>query len=192
MQPGERMMLVDVQKAYPETDKLAAINPAFDLLIGKSEALTEHPRLLDYIAGGVRFSHHDASHSYANVTAEMALMDSHLVPKGLMVLDDFGNPSFMQVVAACFQHLARHDSPLEVLLYANNKAYLCRKKDFDFFARFLIRDLLPLLRAAGHNCYLTRTEICAAYRGFSIEPKAKAEDPDLYGLKIYGDRYYRV
>ncbi len=189
--PSDRAVLVDVAD-YPQLERLRTINPAFEFVKGKSENLTEDPRITSFIAAGVRFSHHDASHSYLNVAAEMVLMEHHIAPRGLMVLDDFGNPSYMQVVAACFHHLARPDCPLEVFLYANNKAYLCRKEDFDLYAGFLLNHALPLLHAAGLNVYITRTENHRGYRGFSIVPKAKADMPDRYGLNIFGDMYYKL
>ena len=187
----DRVVLVDA-KDYPELDKLRAINPNFNFVMGKSEDLTADPRITGFIGGGVRFSHHDASHSYKNVASEMALMEPHIAPRGLMVLDDFGNPDYMQVVAACFHHLARPDSLLEVFLYANNKAYLCLKEDFAFYAKFLLDEILPLINSAGLDVYLTRTENDSRYRGFSIVPKRKPTDPDRYGLPIFGERYYKI
>jgi hypothetical protein len=189
--PQDRAVLVDVAD-YPQLDRLSAVSTAYDFVKGKSESLTTDPRIAGFVAQGVRFSHHDASHSYVNVTAEMTLMEPHIGPRGLMVLDDYGNPSYMQVVAACFHRLARPDCPLEVFLYANNKAYLCRKEDFALYAGFLLDGMLPRLQAAGLNVYITRTDNHPGYRGFSIAPKAKADDPDRYGLKIYGERYYKI
>ena len=188
---GEQMFLVDVAD-YPELDKLAKISPNFKFLKGKSESLLQEQDFLAQIPDQVRFSHHDASHSYINVMSEMEAMAGRIAPKGLMVLDDYGNPSYMQVVAASFHYLAREDSPVEVLLYSNNKAYLCRKEDFDFFAKFLVEDLLVRVQQTGHNCYITRTEDNPGYRGFSIAAKPKPDAPDRYGEHIYGDRYYRV
>lgn len=192
LQPGEKMLLIDVSEKYPQFDKLRAISTEFDFLAGKSENLVDDPRLLGFVSPGVRFSHHDASHSYVNVAAEMKLMEDHIQPRGLMVLDDFGNPSYMQVVAACFAHLAQPGCKLELLLYANNKAYLCRKEDFALYGGFVLDGLLPLLHAAGLNVYLTRTDNDPHYRGFSIFPKAKPDDPDRYGIKIFGERFYKL
>ncbi|MFN3628234.1 MAG: class I SAM-dependent methyltransferase, partial [Parvibaculum sp.] len=188
---GEQAMLVDVAD-YPQLDRLRLVNPAFEFVKGKSEDLTNDPRITGFVAKGVRFSHHDASHSYVNVSAEMALMEPHIAPRGLMVLDDFGNPNYMQVIAACFHHLAQSDCTLEVLLFANNKAYLCRKEDFDFYSNFLIEGILPLLIGAGLSVYLTRTERNPRYRAFSIVPKMRPTDPDRYGINIFGDRFYKV
>jgi len=188
---GEEMFLIDVAD-YPEFDKLSKISTSFKFLKGKSESLLQEQNFLDEIPDQVRFSHHDASHSYINVQSEMEAMAGRIAPKGLMVLDDYGNPSYMQVVAASFHYLAREESPVEILLYSNNKAYLCRKEDFDFYAKFLVEDLLDRVRQAGHNCYITRTEDNVGYRGFSLFPKAKPDAPDRYGEHIYGDRFYRV
>ncbi|AZU03102.1 hypothetical protein X907_0555 [Glycocaulis alkaliphilus] len=192
LRASERMMLVDAAVKYPEFVKLKSINPNFDFIEGKSEQLVDDDRLRAFLEAGVRFSHHDASHFYDNVAAEMALMEPFILPRGLMVLDDFGNPSYMQVVAACFHHLARTDCNLEVFLYANNKAYLCRKEDFEFYAGFVLEKMLPRLHAVGLNVYLSRTDNNARYRGFSIALKSKATDDDLYGLSFFGDRFYQL
>ena len=187
----EMMYLVDVAD-YPELDKLGKVSKQFEFLKGKSESLLQEQDFLAKIPAKVRFSHHDASHSYVNVMSEMEAMAHKIAPKGLMVLDDYGNPSYMQVVAASFTYLARPDSPLEVLLYSNNKAYLCRKEDFDFYASFLIEDLPNRIKETGHNCYLTRTEKHPGYRGFSIASKSRQDQPDRYGEHIYGDQYYKL
>ena len=192
LRPDERMGLIDVKEEYPEFDKLRAVNPMFEFFKGKSEVLADDAGLRGFLSDGVRFSHHDASHSFVNVSAEMKLMEPHIGPRGLMVLDDFGNPSYMQVVAACFAHLSRSGCGMELLLYSNNKAYLCRRDDFEFYARFVLDDLPPLLRAAGLNMYLTRTDNDAGYRGFSIAPKIRPTAPDRYGLHIFGDRFYKI
>lgn len=191
LQPGERMMLIDVAEKYPEFDKLRAINPAFDFIAGKSESLVNDARLLDFVGPGVRFSHHDASHSYVNVAEEMKLMERYIQPRGLMVLDDFASPHYMQVVAAAFAHLSQPECGLEILLYSNNKAYLCRKGDFALYANFLLGPLVPMLHAVGLNVQLTRTNNSPEYRGFSIVPKVRPDDPDKYGLQIFGDKYYK-
>lgn len=189
--PGDRAVLVDAAD-YPELGRLREINPGFDFVKGKSENLTNDDRITSFLNNSVRFSHHDASHSYINVRAEMDLMEKHISPRGIMILDDYGNPSYMQVIAACFHHLSRPDCDLEVFLYANNKGYLCHKQDFSFYADFLLNQALPLLHAAGFNVYLSRTENNLGYRGFSIAPKAKPDAPDRYGLNIFGDRYYKL
>ena len=168
------------------------MNPAFEFVKGKSEDLVDADAVLNFIASGVRFSHHDASHRYVNVEAEMKLMEPHIGPRGLMVLDDFGNKNYMQVVAACFSYLAQACCRLELFLYASNKAYLCRRDDFTFYAGFVLNDLLPLLHTVGLNVYLTRTDNDARYRGFSIAEKKRPTDPDRYGLNIFGDQFYRL
>lgn len=188
---GETAYLIDI-KDYPEIPKLKKISKQLKFIKGKSEDLVEDKDFINSLPKTVRFSHHDASHFYVNVATEMAFMESRIAPKGLMVLDDFGTPSYMQVIAACFTHLAAGNSPLEVLLYSNNKAYLCRKEDFNYYAKFLMETLLPQVNELGFNCYLTRTEDHKMYRGFSLAKKSRADQPDLYGEHIYGDRFYKL
>lgn len=188
---GETMYLVDIAD-YPELDKLGNISQNFKFIKGKSESLLEKQDFLNDIPQQVRFSHHDASHSYINVASEIEAMANRIAPRGLMVLDDFGNPSYMQVVSAAFAYLAREDVPLEMLLYSSNKAYLCRKDDFEFYSKFLVNLLLASLNNTELNVYLTRTENHPKYRGFSIALKSKPDQPDRYGEHIYGDRYYQV
>jgi hypothetical protein len=78
-----------------------------------------------------------------------------------------------------------------MVLFANNKAYLCRKGDFDFYARFILDRLLGLLQA-GLSVQLARTDDGPSYRGFSVVPKRAPSDPDLYGLKFWGNRFYKL
>jgi hypothetical protein len=183
--------LVDIA-TYAEFDKLRLISDRFEFFRGKSEELTSDPSLLKFISRGIRFSHHDASHTYVNVSAEMLLMEPTLVPGGLMVLDDFANPAFMQVVAACFNHLERADSQLEVFLFADNKAYLCKSSDFPLYASFVVRRLLGDLKEAGFDCAIARTSKVQPYRAFSVTRKKSASEPDFYGLNTYGDQFYKV
>lgn len=188
----DTLHMVDV-KDYPELDKLSEISDQFTFTKGKSEDLFKSEEYLNSIPKQVRFSHHDASHSYINVSAEMEAMASRIAPGGLMVLDDFGNPSYFQVVAACFTYLAREDSPLDMVLYSNNKAYLCLKDDFDMYSKFILEKLLPEINSLDmKDCYVTRTEKHAGYRGFSLFPKNTPDQPDRYGEHIYGDRYYKI
>lgn len=191
MNPSERMLLVDVA-TYPEFDKLREINDSFDFVQGKSEELTTDARLLDHLRTGIRFSHHDASHTYRNVSEEIKLLAPYIQPGGLMVIDDFGNPHFMQVVAAVFAFLAQDDCELEMGLYAFNKAYIWRKADYPLFAPAVLQNVLPCMKLAGFNLQITRTDRVEKYRAFSLVAKKQAGDDDYYGLKTYGDQFYRI
>ncbi|WP_164919515.1 class I SAM-dependent methyltransferase [Hansschlegelia zhihuaiae] len=188
---SETLALVD-WSAHPKLDRLAAISTRFRMFKGSSEKMSTDKDLLSLLDAGVRFSHHDASHSFSNVATEMALMENRIRPRGLMVLDDYGSIAYMQVIAACFHHLYTKDSQLEILLHADNKAYLCRRADFPFYAPFVLERLPALLRGAGLDCYLARTENDSRYRGFSLARKRAPTDPDLYGLNIWGDQFYKL
>lgn len=187
----ERITLVDVAD-YPEFDKLNEISNCYDFFKGKSEDLVVTEDFQIHMDRPIRFSHHDASHSYRNVSEEMMFMQDRLSPQGIMVLDDFGNPSFLQVVAACFAHLQKPENSLHFLLNSNNKAYLCRKEDVAFYEDFIVNYLLKTINSLGLNQYLSRTEKTNAYRGFSIAAKPNADMPDLYGVNTYGMQYYTV
>lgn len=187
----ELFALVD-PSSHPQLDRLAEISPRFRMFKGKSEDMATSPALLEVLDAGLRFTHHDASHFFTNVTTEMALVEQRLLPRAIMVLDDFGSTAYLQVIAACFHHLYTTGSALEVLLHADNKAYLCRRDDFAFFAPFVLNELPAVLREAGLDCFLARTSDDAHYRAFSLSRKRKPEDPDLYGLNIWGDRFYKL
>lgn len=81
LNPGEKLHMVDV-KDYPELDKLSAISPAFTFTKGKSEDLFQDPDYLMSIPETTRFAHHDASHSYLNVSSEMEAMAHRIAPGG--------------------------------------------------------------------------------------------------------------
>lgn len=189
--PHDRAILVDWIYT-PDLDSLKAINPSFEFIQDKSENLVADPRILHIANQGVRFSHHDASHFYDNLATEMKLLESYIMPRGIMVLDDFCNPCYLQVVSACFHHLAQANCPLEVFLYADNKAYLCRKEDFELYARFLLDDILKWLQEAGLMVYLARTDNHLYYRGFSIARKSSSSMPDRYGTEFFGDQFYKL
>ena len=177
---GEALHLVD-KAEYPEFDKLSKISRNYTFTQGKSEELLASEEFLRAFPKSVRFSHHDASHAYVNVTAEMKAMAHRIAPRGVMALDDFGNPCYMQVIAACFAYLTSAASPIELFLFSSNKAYLCRKEDFDYFHNYLINRLMPEINGAGHNFYLGRTEVDPRYRGFSLVQKSNPNQPDFYG-----------
>jgi len=189
--PCDQAFLVD-RRDPPTLESLYAISSNFEFVKGRSEDLVKTPYFVEKVGGGVRFSHHDASHTYINVSHEIEFIAPYISEGGLMVLDDFGNPNYMQVVAACFNYLVSGNCPVEILLYSNNKAYLCRREDFGQWEEFLVNDILPQLHGVGHEVYLTRTELHPKYRGFSIAYKTPNHMSDLYGLDLYGDRYYRT
>jgi hypothetical protein len=188
---SETLILVDPTD-HPELDRLREISPRFRMFKGKSETMEKSPEFLALLDAGVRFSHHDASHFFSNVTTEMALTEKRLTERGLMVLDDFGSTAYLQVIAACFHHLYTTGSELEVLLHTDNKAYLCRRADFPFYARFVLEELQDVLRRAGIDCFLARTENDSHYRGFSLGRKRPPQEPERYGLHIWGDRFYKL
>lgn len=191
LREGERAVLVDSSNA-PQLDALARVSPAFEFVQGKSEDLVAKPGFGETVGRTVRLSHHDASHTYHNLTSELRFMEGRVVPGGIVVLDDFFNPNFLQVTAACFEYLASGRSDLEMLLYCSAKAYLCHRADFDRYARHVLERTLPEVQGLGFSCMLSRTDDHDRYRGFSLIPKGSPDQPDFYGTQFNGDRYYRL
>lgn len=189
---SETLHLVDVNEAYPDFDKLRGISPNFDFHKGASEQMIRDGSLEKFLSKGVRLSHHDASHSFNNVITEMDFMHDRIAPGGVMVLDDFLNPNFMQVVAACFTHIARTKSKVEPFLFASSKMYLCRKEDFRMYERLVVEEIFPTIKKVGFPLFLTRTEDTEDYRAFTFWAKPNRDFPDYYGVATYGDRYYKI
>jgi hypothetical protein len=113
--------------SHPDLAALARINRRFKLLKGRSEDLIRSSNLTG-VEPPIRFSHHDASHTFSNVTAELGYMEGVAGPDAVLVLDDFGNWLFPQVAAATHAHLLRHPLHFELFLIGDNKAYLCRRE----------------------------------------------------------------
>lgn len=190
LNPGDTAYLVDIHKV-PEFDKLDHINKQYKFILGKGNTLSQTDDFAKSVPSSYRFSHHDASHNFDNVMAEMAFMEGKIKPRGLMVLDDFLNPVYLQVVAACFEYLASTKSTMEFLLFADNKAYLCHKEDFDFYATFVFNTLLHNINSVGMNCQLARTDDSPRFRGFGIRRKRAPTDNDHYIVPAWGMRYYQ-
>lgn len=190
LRDDEKAYLVDINPRH-EVEKLTSINPNFEFIHGKSEAIAK-TTLQDQIPARIRFSHHDASHFFDNVSGELAFIEPKLVDDPIVVLDDFGNPGYWQVVAAAFHYLYATGSDLEMFLITANKAYLCRKKHFDKYARFVLDDLPSTMAEITTPHMVSRTDKGAKFRAFGLTPKRAPSDPDRYGIPSFGTQFYEV
>ncbi|WP_186766597.1 class I SAM-dependent methyltransferase [Puniceibacterium confluentis] len=188
---GETAYLVDVV-GCPDFARPDAISGQYEFIKGKGNTFSVSDAFAKSVPASFRLSHHDGSHRFNNVIAEMTFMETRLAPRGIVILDDFLNPAYMQVVAASFNYLATRSSGLEFLPYSNNKAYLCHKEDFDFYSRFIIEKLLSDINSAEFDCMLARSDNHPVYRAFSLYPKNRPGLPDFYGTDFLGDKYYRL
>ena len=189
LRPGENATLVN-SSSHPKLDRLRAINPDFRILEGKSERLVFDPKLASIAKASLRISHHDASHTFENLTEELRFIEDRITKDGVVILDDFGNWCYSQVVAAAYAYLFTEKSDLEVFLIASNKAYLCRKSEFQKYANFVIDDLRQDLSELRYDMFLARSDNSPSSRAFFIREKRSPDEADLYGLKFLDPKLY--
>jgi SAM-dependent methyltransferase len=137
LQPGERLILVDafdlpLDEPYGDTPSLQGVRrnlqsvvPGLDLgrveiLRGYSVDLRLPPDLR------LRLAHVDGGHAAATARADLALCLRHLMPGGVLVVDDYAHPQYPGVTEAVADLL--RDSPgLRVLADLNRRGALGRK-----------------------------------------------------------------
>jgi len=73
-----------------------------------------------------RFAHVDGDHSEARTHADLALCRAHLLPGGILALDDHGHPAYPGVAAAARRFLADHPD-MTVLAELNRHGAAGRK-----------------------------------------------------------------
>jgi hypothetical protein len=77
-----------------------------------------------------------------------------------------------------------------VFLVTNEKAYLCRKRDFDFFARFVLDHAIDQMARRGmKDLVIARTDVDPEYRAIYLRQPLPGETGRHYGPEIYA-RYY--
>lgn len=186
---GDKAFFIDSSE-HPELDKLNKINSNFVLLKGKSEKLIRENDL-SLPDNNIRFSHHDASHTFDNLFTELEFLEKVAAPDPIIVLDDFGSWAYPQVQAAAYGYLYNENTDFEIFLISNTKAYLCRKKFFSYYENFVLNELFPGLKKSGYDYQIARTDL-GKLRAFALREKSSATLPDLYGENIWGDKYYRL
>lgn len=179
--------LVDIAD-YPEKNKLKPLHDRLSFYKARSEELVASGEADAF--RNIRFSHHDASHYFKNVEAEVSFIAERLVPGAIVVLDDFGFV-YSQVMAGFFYLKYVKGLPLEIFLISANKAYVCHQDDFAMYERYMCDGVLDDLKALGFNCQIARTDNDPRHRAFYIDSKKAADAPDRYGLNVWGDRFYR-
>lgn len=189
LREGEFLRMVEYESSLPEVEKLTAICDRFTFAWGRSEDQVESADFLSQFGNGLRFSNHDASHSFDNVTNELRFVESNLSKFGVAVLDDFCNMHYSQVQAAYYQYKARSDSDLEIFLISGNKAWLCRKEAFSFYENAILSSLTPTLSKAGMSTSISRTDSTIDHRAIFVSAKSDPGEPDRFGEQIYAEHY---
>jgi len=119
----------------------------------------------------------------------MALADFMLSPDGILCLDDYTNLNYSQILAATFKYLFTRRTDLAIFLVTNEKAYLCRRRQFPVYADFVLRSMLAQMkdRGLGNLC----TDDTPSYGAFYLRPKLASGADDFSGTEIYG-QFYRI
>ncbi len=95
--------------------------------------------------GAARFIHIDGDHEYGALTADLALAQAVLHPKGLIVLDDMLHPGYPTLILAVLDHLKRHPEMVVVCIVdredisAAAKFMLCRADAADLYEADLMQ-----------------------------------------------------
>lgn len=178
--------LIDIAD-YPEAEKLQPLHPKLSIIKARSEEYIGTPEGDQF--QDIRFSHHDASHYFRNVEAEVGFIFNKVRDDGIIVLDDFGF-HYAQVMAAYFYLRYQKKMPFEIFLVAGNKAYLCHEDNFEYYENFLISSLVNWMEETGVRYSLVRTDNDVRYRGFHLAAMAKPDAPRLYGVNTWGMTFY--
>ena len=186
---GERFLLCDIA-TYLEKDKIAAIAPQMEFVLGSSEDFRSRFAQYDAIRRKCRFVHVDSSHAYRTTINELSMCEELLADDGIAVLDDFTNLNYSQILAATYKYLYTTKTDLVVFMVTDEKAYICRKGAFDYYARFVLRESLKAMAARGlDNVCLSRTDRDPEYRAIYLRYHLPGETGPFYGEQIYGHHY---
>jgi len=187
---GEQFLLVDIENNL-DSETLTAICPGFEFVLSSSENFRKKFPRYPELRGKCRFIHIDSGHFYRATYSELQLADELLGPRGVVVLDDFTNLNFSQILAATYKYLYTAPTRLMMFLVTGEKAYLCRREDYDSYGRYVLYRLLDDMVARGEaKPCLARTDNDPEYRAFHLRPMMPGETERYYGLKLF-KRYYR-
>jgi predicted O-methyltransferase YrrM len=81
---------------------------------GRLEIFEGFSRDLDLTNRSFRFVHIDGSHRFEDALADMTLAAGHLIPGGVLVVDDYEHPDFPDVARAVIAFRASHPEFLEL------------------------------------------------------------------------------
>jgi hypothetical protein len=186
---GERLLLVDIADEM-DLEKIRRIYPDVEPVICPSENFSSSFADYHALKARCRFIHIDSSHRYRTTYAELSLAETLLRDRGLIVLDDFTNLDYSQILAATFKYLYTARTELCVFLVTAEKAYLCKKADFAFYARYALGELIEdmITRDVAEVC-LARTDVDDEYRAIHLRERMKGEIDRIYGRSLYGNLF---
>lgn len=190
--PDERLVLVDTVD-YMERTKLESICPQMEFVLCSSDQFPSTYGGYDQIKGACRCIHLDSSHQYQPTFRELQLSEELLCDRGMIVLDDFANLNYSQILAAIYKYLYTTDTRLCVFLVTQDKAYLCKKQDFEFFGRFVLEQIVEeMAKRETPEAVVARTDIDPEYRAFHLRCRSPGENSPYYGEHIYAACYQQA
>jgi hypothetical protein len=188
-----RGVLVDVAD-YLEQDKLRSSVPTpFVFLKYKSEdAFAEGLVKKNLPSNDVVWAHLDASHYFSNISLELQSITEFMHGNGIICLDDW-NDVYSQIRAAYYYLSYACSFGWELFLTGFNKAFLCRREHFSDWNDYTISTFSQDVTVDGAPflVQLQRTDESPYSRSFALRPR-KIGDPNLYGLHIWGNKFYRM
>ena len=188
---GERLILVDVAE-YIERAAIARICPAYEFVLSSSENFKSVFPGYRSLKRASRVLHVDSSHFFNTTIRELEMSEELIADKGIVILDDFTNLDYSQILAATYKYLYTRRTQLAVFLVTLEKAYLCRKADFEFYGNFVLHNLVDAMAEHGqHNTCISRTDINVDYRSFCLRALIGAEQGKRYGAELYKQYYLK-
>ena len=185
----ERLILVDVADCLDRA-ALAQVRAPAEYVLCPSEKFRSLYRGWKSLRGKCRFIHIDTSHYYRATLSEMRLAELLIQDRGILALDDFTNLHYSQVAAAVHRYLCTARTKLSIFLLTNEKAFLCKQRDFDFYCSFVLEGIGKEIEARGlGKICLARTEIDPDYRPVYLRPARDSDDGPVYGADLFGHYY---
>lgn len=184
-QPGEILLGVDVAE-YIDRPPLLAIAPQLQFFQSSSETFKKSYNRYRDLKHQTKVVHVNSSHFFNTTLTELEMSEELIGPRGIVILDDFTNLDYSQILAATFKYLFTRRSDLSVFLVTSEKAYLCRKSDFDFFGAFVLNGLVNAMAERGQpNICASRTDMNSEYRAFCLRARLPGEQDTVYGRELY-------
>jgi hypothetical protein len=166
--------------------------PKERLIVHKGDSLAMRPR--DFpsgMAGRVRLFSVDGGHTLQHVLNDMALAESVLSEAGVVILDDFFNPSWPEVTEGYLRYAAESRA-LAPFAYGDNKLFLCREAYHATFMEAMRR--MVVQKTPNHKRVLIGGEACwwvtaPHVGGYLVTPEFKLGEPLVMSLAGVGPMY---
>jgi hypothetical protein len=185
---SERLVLVDVTDQV-DRESIAALCPSFEFVECPSERFKQTAAYRN-LKHRCRFIHIDSSHSYRTTFNELKLAEGLLQDRGIICLDDFTNLNYSQFLAATYKYLFTTWTRLRVLLVTDEKAYLCRKQDVEFFGQFVLERIIDEMADRGvKDLVIARSDVDPEYLAIYLRPPLPGEIGRCYGYDLYKQHY---